>query len=80
MITSWSHRPGWQLSCWQRVGFVVKSILNKHIAYESILADYQHGFQRSKFCETQQIQFNDNMISIPDGARDRGLKHFSTES
>ena len=46
----------------------------KHLAFESIPADCQHGFRSQRSCETQLVQFYHDMVSNPDGARDRGHK------
>ena len=51
-----------------------KSNINKHLAFESILADCQHGFRSQRSCETQLVQFYHDMVSNLDGARDRGQK------
>ena len=44
------------------------------VAYESILADCQHGFRSQRSCDTQLVQFYPDMVSNLDGARDRGQK------
>ena len=53
---------------------IIVSNINKHLAYESILADCQHGFRSQRSCETQLVQFYHDMVSKLDGARDRGQK------
>ena len=50
------------------------SNINKHLAFESILADCQHGFRSQMFCEPHLVQFYHDMVSNLDGARDRGQK------
>ena len=50
------------------------SNINKHLAFESILADFQHCFRSQRSCETQLVQVYHNMVSNLDGARDRGQK------
>ena len=37
--------------------------LNKHLAFESILADCQHGFRSQRSCETQLVQFFHDLVS-----------------
>ena len=57
--------------------FILVSNINKHLAFESILADCQHGFrsQRScETCETQLVQFYHDIVSNLDGAINRGHK------
>ena len=39
------------------------SNINKHLAFESILADCQHGFRSQRSCETKLIQFYYTMVS-----------------
>ena len=53
---------------------IIVSNINKHLAFESILADCQHGFRSQRSCETQLVQFYHDMVSNLDGARDRGQK------
>ena len=50
---------------------ITVSNINKYLAFESILADCQHGFE-ARSCETQLIQFYHGMVSNMDGAQDRG--------
>ena len=42
-----------------------------HLAFESILADCQHGFRSQNSCETQLVQFYNDMVSN----LDRALNH-----
>ena len=46
----------------------------KHLAFESILADRQHGFRSQRSCKTQLVQLYHDMVRNLDGARDRGQK------
>ena len=48
--------------------------INKHLAFDSILADYQHGFRSQRTCETQLVQFVHDIISNLDGALNREHK------
>ena len=41
---------------------------NKHLAFESILADCQHGFRSQRSCETQLVQFLHDLVSNMDCA------------
>ena len=50
------------------------SNINKHLAFESILADCQHGFRSQRSCETQLVQFYHDIVSNLDGAINRGHK------
>ena len=56
--------------CCKTLEHIIVSNINKHLAFESILADCQHGFRS----ETQLVQFYHDMVSNLDGARDRGQK------
>ena len=47
---------------------------HKHTLFESILSDFQHGFQSQRSCETQLVQFYHAMVSNKDGAQYRGQK------
>ena len=40
--------------------------MNKHIAFECILADYQHGFRSQRSCETELVQFYQQSGSCTD--------------
>ena len=63
----------------QKAGFlttrlIIVSNINKHLAFESILAHCQHGFQSQRSCEAQLVQFYHDMVSNLDGAQDQGQK------
>ena len=60
--------------CCKTLEHIIVSNINKHLAFESILADCQHGFRSQRSCETQLVQFYHDMISNLDGARDRSQK------
>ena len=47
----------------QTLEHIIVSNINKHLAFESILADCQHGFQSQRSCETQLVQFYHDMVS-----------------
>ena len=42
--------------------------MNKHLVFESILADCQHGFRSQRSCETKLVQFYHDMVSKLDRA------------
>ena len=42
---------------------IIVSNINKHLAFESILADWQHGFRSQRSCETQLVQFFHDLVS-----------------
>ena len=44
---------------------------NKHLPFESILADCQHGFRSQRSCETQLVQFFHDLVSNLDRALNR---------
>ena len=50
------------------------SNINKHLAFESILADCQHGFRSQRSCKTQLVQFYHDIVSNLDGAINCGHK------
>ena len=52
--------------CCKTLEHIIVSNMNKHLAFESILADCQHGFRSQRSCETQLVQFYHDMISNPD--------------
>ena len=60
--------------CCKTLDHIIGSNINKHLAFENILADCQHGFRSQRSCETQLVQFYYDMVSNLDGARDRGQK------
>ena len=60
--------------CCKTLEHIIVSNINKHLAFESILADCQHGLQTQRSCETQLVQFYHDMVSNLDVALDRGQK------
>ena len=48
--------------------------MNKHLAFESILPDWQHGFQSQRSRETQLVQFYHDMVSNLDRALNGGQR------
>ena len=50
---------------------LIVSNINKHLAFESILADCQHGFRSQRSCETQLVQFFHDLVSNLDRALNR---------
>ena len=42
--------------------YILVSNINKHLAFESILADCQHGFRSQRSCETQLVQFYHHIV------------------
>ena len=44
---------------------------NKHLAFESILADSQHGLRSQRSCEAQLVQFFHDLVSNLDHALNR---------
>ena len=52
----------------------IVSNMNKHLAFESILADCQHGFRSQRSCETQLVQFYHDMVSNLDRALNGGQR------
>ena len=57
--------------CCKALEHILVSNINKHLAFESILADYQHGFRSQRICETQLIH---DSVSNLNGALNRGHK------
>ena len=57
--------------CCKTLEHIIVSNINKHIAFESILADYQHGFRSQRSCETQLVQFFHDLVSNLDRALNR---------
>ena len=53
---------------------IIVSNINKHLAFESILADCQHGFRSRRSCETQLVQFYHDLVSNLDHALNRDQK------
>ena len=60
--------------CCKTIEHIIVSNIIKHLAFESILADCQHGFRSQRSCEIQLVQFYHDMLSNLDGARDLGQK------
>ena len=60
--------------CCKTLEHILVSNTNKHSALDSILADCQHGFRSQRSCETQLVQFVQEIISNLDGAVNRGHK------
>ena len=60
--------------CCKNLEHILVSNVNKHLALDSILGDCQHGFRGQRSCETQLVQFVNNIISNLDGAVNRGDK------
>ena len=54
--------------CCKTLEYIIVSNINKHSAFESILANCQHGFRIQRSCETQLVQFYHDMVSNLDGA------------
>ena len=57
--------------CCKTLEHIIVSNINKHLAFESILADCQHGFRSQRSCETQLVQFFHDLISNLDRALNR---------
>ena len=57
--------------CCKTLEHIIVSIINKHLAFESILADCQHGFRSQRSCETQPVQFSHDLGSNLDRALNR---------
>ena len=54
--------------CCKTLEHIIVSNINKHLAFESILADCQHGFRSQRSCETQLVQFFHDLVSNLDRA------------
>ena len=54
---------------------ILVSNINKKLALDSILADYQHGFRSTRSCQAQLVQFVHGNISNLDGVVNPGHKH-----
>ena len=57
--------------CCKTLEHIIVSNMNKHLAFESILADCQHGFRSRRSCETQLVQFYHDLVSNLDRAMNR---------
>ena len=49
--------------CCKTLEHIIVSNMNKRLAFESILADCQHGFRSQRSCRTQLVQFYHDMLS-----------------
>ena len=58
--------------CCETLEHIIVSNINKHLAFESIFADCQHGFRNQRSCEPQLVQFYHEMVSNLDRALNRG--------
>ena len=57
--------------CCKTLEHIIVSNINKHLAFESILADCQHGFRSQRSCETQLVHFFHDLVSNLDHALKR---------
>ena len=57
--------------CCKTLEHIIVSNINKNIAFESILADCQHGFRSQRSCETQLVQFFHDLVINLDRALNR---------
>ena len=57
--------------CCKTLEHIIVSNINKHLAFDSILADCQHGFRSQRSCETQLVQFFHDLVSNLDRALNR---------
>ena len=57
--------------CCKTLEHIIVSNINKHLAFESILADCQHGFRSQRSCKTQLVQFFHDLVSNLDRALNR---------
>ena len=57
--------------CCKTLKHIIVSNINKHIAFESILAGCQHGFRSQRSCETQLVQLFHDLVSNMDRALNR---------
>ena len=61
--------------CCKTLEHIIVSNINKHIiAFESILADCQHGFRSQRTCKTQLVKFYHDKVSKLDRALNRGQR------
>ena len=49
--------------CCKTLERIIVSNINKHLAFESILADCQHGFRGQRSCESQLVQLFPDLVS-----------------
>ena len=57
--------------CCKTLEHIIVSKINKHLAFESILADCHYGFRSQRSCETQLVQFFHDLVSNLDRALNR---------
>ena len=55
----------------QTLEHIIVSNINEHLAFESIIADCQHGFRSQRSCKTQLVQFFHELVSNLDRALNR---------
>ena len=60
--------------CCKTLEHIFVNNINKHLALDSVLANSQHGFPSQRTCETQLVQFVQDIISNLYGAVNRGHK------
>ena len=60
--------------CCKTLEHIIVSNINKHLAFESILADCQPGFRSQMSCETQLVQFFHDLVSNLDRALNRNQR------
>ena len=60
--------------CCKTLQHIKVSNINEHLAFESILADCQHGFRSQRSCETQLVQFYHDLVNNLDRALNRDQK------
>ena len=60
--------------CCKTLEHIIVSNMNKHLAFESILADCQHDFRSQRSCETQLVQLYHDMVSNLDRALNGGQR------
>ena len=60
--------------CCKTIEHIIVSNINKHLAFESILADCQHGFRSRRSCENQLVQFYHDLVSNLNRALNRDQK------
>ena len=57
--------------CCKTLEHIIVSNINKHLAFESILADCQHGFRSQRSWETQLVQLFHDLVTNLDCALNR---------
>ena len=58
--------------CCKTLEHTIVSNINKHLSFDNILADCQHGFRSQRSCETHLLQFFHDVVSNLDRALSRG--------